>query len=128
MLRQRAETMAALIEAHLWDESSGIYVNRQPNGRFNRHIAPTSFYAMQTNASSAERVDTMMSGWMMNKEHFCVSPTGDMAGNDDACYWGLPSIERSDPAFPKLGCELQLPCCMLCIVSIVAYDACASPG
>ena len=106
VLRQRAETMASLIEAHLWDESSGIYVNRQPNGRFNRHIAPTSFYVMQTNASSAERVDTMMTGWMMNKEHFCVSPTGDMAGNDDACYWGLPSIERSDAAFPKLGCEL----------------------
>ena len=27
-LQQRAEKMTALIEAHLWDEASGIYVNK----------------------------------------------------------------------------------------------------
>ena len=26
-----------------------------------------------------------------------------MQGNDDACYYGLPSIERSDAAFKGLG-------------------------
>ena len=39
--------MGALIDAHLWDNVSGIYVNRMPDGRWNHHIAPTSFYAMQ---------------------------------------------------------------------------------
>lgn len=58
---------------------------------------------MQTGGPSDERVTKMMEGWMMNASHFCVSPTGDMVGNDDKCYWGLPSIERSDTAFQKLG-------------------------
>ena len=26
-----------------------------------------------------------------------------MKGNQESCYWGLPSIEASDPAFQKLG-------------------------
>ena len=46
MLVQRSAEMVALIEAHLWDASSGIYVNRMPDGRFNRRISPTSFYPM----------------------------------------------------------------------------------
>jgi hypothetical protein len=29
--------------------------------------------------------------------------TCDFAGNADECYWGLPSIQRGDPAFPPLG-------------------------
>ena len=33
----------------------------------------------------------------------CISPAGDFGGNADDCYWGLPSIERADPAFPPLG-------------------------
>jgi hypothetical protein len=45
----------------------------------------------------------MMTGWLMNKSHFCVAPTGDFAGNVDTCYWGLPSIDASDKAFPALG-------------------------
>ena len=24
-------------------------------------------------------------------------------GNADSCYWGLPSIQASDPAYPPLG-------------------------
>lgn len=35
---------------------------------------------------------------------FCISPNGDMAGNNpNTCYWGLPSIAADDPAFPPLG-------------------------
>ena len=45
-----------------------------------------------------------MNEWMFGKDHFCVSPTGDYKGNDDACYYGLPSIERSDP-----GASSSLP-------------------
>jgi neutral trehalase len=60
MLQARAAKMTALIETHLWDEQSGIYVNRRPNGSFYRHVAPTSFYAMQTAGPSQERVETLV--------------------------------------------------------------------
>jgi hypothetical protein len=81
----------------------GIYVNKMPDGRWNRRVSPTSFYALQTNSSSSERVGRLMSEWLLSKQHFCISRSGDFSGNDDACYYGLPSIDRSDPAFPKLG-------------------------
>ena len=108
MLRERGETMRGLIEANLWNEESGIYMNKMPKafgmaGDFSPHVAPTSFYAMQGGGPSAARVERMMKDWMLNKSHFCIAPTGDMAGNADACWWGAPSIERSDAAFPKLG-------------------------
>lgn len=45
----------------------------------------------------------MMTRWLMNPKHFRVSPTGDGKGNADSCYWGLPSIAASDPAYPPLG-------------------------
>eukprot|EP01043_Picozoa_sp_COSAG02_P022771 COSAG02_NODE_1193_length_13958_cov_4.939029_8_plen_147_part_00 len=103
LLAHRAATMAALIEENLWDDSAGIYVNKMPDGRWNRRVAPTSFYALQTNSSTDARVGRMMTEWFFSKQHFCISRSGDFSGNDDACYYGLPSIERSDPAFPKLG-------------------------
>jgi putative isomerase len=108
VLRRRGEAMRGLIEANLWNEGSGIYMNKLPEahgmaGTFSPHVAPTSFYAMQGGGPSAMRVDRMIKGWLLNTSHFCVSPSGNMAGNDDKCWWGLPSIERSDAAFPKLG-------------------------
>eukprot|EP00051_Salpingoeca_urceolata_P014957 m.191191 g.191191 ORF g.191191 m.191191 type:complete len:939 (+) comp18245_c0_seq1:119-2935(+) len=103
MLRARGDTMANKIQKELWDSQGGIYTNKFPNGTFYRRIAPTSFYALQTNAVSDSQAAAMMSGWLMNNTRFCISPTGDMAGNSDTCYWGLPSINAADPAFPPLG-------------------------
>ena len=48
----------------------------------------------------------MMTEWLHDKERFCVAKDGDFAGNTDTCYWGLPSIQASDPAFPPLGCAV----------------------
>ena len=45
----------------------------------------------------------MMEQWLHSPEHFCISPNGDFAGNKDTCYWGLPSIQAADPAYPPLG-------------------------
>ena len=92
-----------LIDDNLWDEESGIYVNRVPNGDFYRRMSPTLFYSMQTAGPSDDRVDTMMKKWMLNPDQFCITPDGDFKGNTDKCYWGLPSIAASDPAFPELG-------------------------
>ena len=40
MLQRRADEMRGLVERHLWDESSGAYVNKMPDGRFNRRGLP----------------------------------------------------------------------------------------
>ena len=45
----------------------------------------------------------MVGEWLLSPDRFCVAPAGDFAGNADECYWGLPSIQRGDPAFPPLG-------------------------
>ena len=48
----------------------------------------------------------MMERWLFNKSHFCIAEDGDFSGLDDTCYWGLPSIQASDPAYP-VSCRLQ---------------------
>ena len=103
VLQHRALEMQSLIEKYLWDEELGIYVNRMPDGRFYRRVSPTSFYALQTAGPSDSRVDNMAKNWLLSPKHFCISPGGNFSGNSDACYWGLPSIEASDAAFPALG-------------------------
>jgi hypothetical protein len=45
----------------------------------------------------------MATEWLLDNKRFCIAPNGDYAGNDDTCYWGLPSIQASDPAYPPLG-------------------------
>ena len=50
-----------------------------------------------------QQATSMMTEWLHSPKHFCIAPNGDFAGNTDSCYWGLPSIEASDPSFPALG-------------------------
>ena len=45
----------------------------------------------------------MIEQWLFNKDRFCIAQEGDFSGLNDTCYWGLPSIQASDPAFPPLG-------------------------
>ena len=101
-LRARAAVARQSIDAHLWYESLGVYSNRRTNGSFYPRISPTSFYPMLAGAAPSARAASMVSGWLLNASRFCVSPH-DFAGNHDDCYWGLPSIQRADPAFAHLG-------------------------
>lgn len=103
MLRARGAAMRNLMLDELWDDESGIFVNKRPDGSFYRRISPTSFYPMLTGGPSEEQVESMMSRWMMNSTRFCITPNGDFEGNSDNCYWGLPSISADDEAFPPLG-------------------------
>lgn len=43
----------------------------------------------------------MVLNWLLDPKHFAITTTGDHAGNSDDNWWGLPSIEAQDPAFPK---------------------------
>jgi len=102
-LEQRANTQSDLIQKHLWHESDGIFTNRFWNSTFYARRSPTSFYAMMARASTDEQAERMMREWLLSPKHFCITENGDFVNNTDDCYWGLPSIEASDPAFPPLG-------------------------
>ena len=106
-LNARGKAMAAKISAHLWDDSLGIFVNRfSGNDSFYAHVSPTSFYALAAKSATDEQAAIMSTNWLMNATRFCVSDsegTGPHLGLSDTCYWPLPSISASDPAFPMLG-------------------------
>jgi putative isomerase len=101
LLRQRLGTVKSLVSDHLWDNTTGLFVNKfVSNQTFYRRISPTSFYPMQAGIATPEQAERMMST-LVSPRHFCVSEGGK--GNSDSCFWPLPSIAASDPAFPPLG-------------------------
>ena len=73
------------------------------NGSFYPRISPTSFYPMQARIATDAQATTMVEKWLTPKDKFCIAEDGDMAGNNRNCWWGLPSIQASDSAFPPLG-------------------------
>lgn len=78
--------MKERINEKLWDEESGIYLNRRWNGRFSNRLSPTLFYPMIAGICPDERAKRMVKEHLLNKNEF----------------WGeyvLPSISRNDPAF-----------------------------
>ena len=54
-LRARAAEGRALISSHLWDEGSGIFVNRFPSGGFNRRVSRAHPRTLHPRTSTLER-------------------------------------------------------------------------
>jgi putative isomerase len=102
-LAARAASHRQKMAEQLWDPEGQIFTDRWWNGTFYRRITPTSFYSMLATAATDEQARAMVTKWLLSPEHFCIAPNGDFAGNHDDCYWGLPSIQRADAAFPPLG-------------------------
>ena len=101
LMRQRLAALKALVSEHLWDNETGVFVNKfTKNATFYRRISPTSFYPMLAGIATEAQAERMM-GVLTSPEHFAVSEDG--AGNTDSAFWPLPSIAVSDPAFPALG-------------------------
>jgi hypothetical protein len=76
-------------------------------------------------AATDAQAEAMVKTWLLSPDHFCISPKGDFAGNRDDCYWGLPSIQRADPAYPPLGYwrgYVWGPMALLTYWSLVNYD------
>eukprot|EP00047_Mylnosiga_fluctuans_P010910 m.18530 g.18530 ORF g.18530 m.18530 type:complete len:888 (+) comp3351_c0_seq1:1594-4257(+) len=104
MLAARADAIRDAIAANLWDSNLGIFVNKfTHNMTFYERISPTSFYALMAGAATDDQAQAMVENWLFSPDHFCVSPDGNFTGNTNDCFWGLPSIQASDPAFPPLG-------------------------
>lgn len=74
-----------LISETLWDESRGLFANRQRNGGFVRSLSPTSFYPLLCGAATPEQAARLL-------EHLSDETT--FGGN-----FVLPNAARNDPAF-----------------------------
>ena len=124
-LKTRASAQRQLITRSLWNEDLGIFVNRFWNGSFYPRISPTSFYGLMAGAATDEQAERLVKSWLLSKDHFCISPAGDFSNLHDDCFWGLPSIQRSDPAYPPLGYWRGFtwgPMAMLTYWSLQRYD------
>ncbi|HEX8049282.1 MGH1-like glycoside hydrolase domain-containing protein [Rhizobium sp.] len=80
-----AERSRTLISETLWDESRGIFANRQRRGSFVRSLSPTSFYPLLCGAATSAQAARLL-------EHL----------NDASTFGGnyvLPNATRDDPAF-----------------------------
>ncbi len=80
-----AERCRKLISEHLWDESRGIFANRQRHGGFVRSLSPTSFYPLLCGAATPEQAEQLL-------KHLA----------DETTFGGqypLPNATRDDPAF-----------------------------
>ena len=129
MLTARGKSMAQKISENLWNEDLGIFMNRfsadHNDGSFDKHVSPTSFYALLANSATDAQAASIAEHWIFNSSRFCIAPGGDYAGNDDTCYWGLPSIEASDPAYSKDGYHggnIMGPMVQLTYWSLLNYD------
>ncbi|QND46426.1 glycoside hydrolase family 37 (plasmid) [Rhizobium lusitanum] len=80
-----AERSRTLISETLWDESRGIFANRQRRGGFVRSLSPTSFYPLLCGAATPAQAARLL-------EHLSDAST---FGGD--CV--LPNATRDDPAF-----------------------------
>jgi glycogen debranching enzyme len=114
-LRARHAAMAMSVNELLWDDAQSVYANRFLNGTFSQRISPFNFHVMLSGAATVERVDAMVSKWLLTDEGFCLTDksktksstytAGGGAGAAAAasasmpCRYGLPSIAHSDAAF-----------------------------
>jgi len=85
--RDRHKELAKKISEELWDAERQVFANKLPNGEFIRQIAPTSFYPLAAGAATPRQVNSMCERYLESDDWF-------------GGRFGLPSIARSDPAFP----------------------------
>jgi putative isomerase len=87
--QHRFEALAAdtrrRISLELWDETRGLFANRQRNGGFVSSVGPTSFYPLLCGAASDRQARRLLA-------HLDDSTTFGGA-------YGLPNAARNDPAY-----------------------------
>ncbi len=87
VLEERMEKAEAAL-ATLWNPETGIYENRDfAAGKFSHRISPTNLYSLFSSKVTAEQKRSMSENYLKNPE--------ELGGE-----FMLPSISRSDPAFP----------------------------
>ena len=85
-LRRRADAYRQALTT-LWDEESGIFVNRRTDtAEFSHRLAPTSFYPLLAGAATQDQAERMIEEHFYNPEEFWGE-------------WIMPTIARNDPAY-----------------------------
>lgn len=85
-LHERADDLKLRIES-LWDEESGIYLNRRTDtGEFSSKLSPMNFYPTLGGAATQEQCERMVKEHLLNPDEFWGE-------------WVIPSISRNDPAY-----------------------------
>jgi len=102
LLVSRAKALRQLTADNLWDAKNNIFSNKYSNDTFYSRISPTSFYSLLGTVATDDQAQAQVTAWLLDKTRFCISLTWP-EGVDDSCYWGLPSINAQDPAYPALG-------------------------
>ena len=85
-LRRDFEETRARINALMWSEEDGMYLNKHWDGSLNQRISPTNFYPLLAGIASPERAQHMVQRYLLNPQKF----------------WGeyvVPVTPRDDPAF-----------------------------
>jgi len=73
----------------LWSEPHGIFLNKRADtGEFETRLSPTNFYPLLTDVPTPTQARRMMDEHFYNPDEFWGE-------------WILPSIARSDPAYPE---------------------------
>ena len=89
--KQEYEHIKKRINETLWDEKTGMYLNRvwpQDGGEFSYRKSPIMFYMLAAGIPSPEQAHRLVYEHLLNPKEF----------------WGdyvLPTISRDDPAFPE---------------------------
>ncbi len=87
-LRARAADYRDRLQERLWDEDFGLYCNRRTDtDALDHRISPTNFYPLLARTASPEQAQRMVDEHLLNEREFWGA-------------WVLPSIARSDPAYP----------------------------
>ncbi len=87
LLEKEYARMRKAMHEQLWDDKTGIFLNRHWDGRFSYRLSPTNFYPLIAGIATPEQAQRMVKEHLLNEEEF----------------WGdyvIPSIARNDPAFP----------------------------
>ena len=99
ILSERYSTMLNLTITELWNDKLGIFTNKwSMNDTFYPRISPTLFYPLLTGDIDVSKAEMMVNNYLLNADYFCISLTFPSNQSAD-CYYGLPSIAKSDPAF-----------------------------
>ena len=87
VLRERMAAAEAAMET-LWNPETGIYENRNAvTGELSHRISPTNLYSLFSSRVAEERKQSMSRRYLLDP--------GELGGE-----YMLPSISRSDPAYP----------------------------
>jgi len=85
-LLERGNALSERINAELWSDGAGTYLNRDWGGKFNPVLSLTHFYTITSGTAKGERLERLIREHLLNPEEF----------------WGeyvIPNISGSDPSF-----------------------------